>query len=246
MPAVIDHVARVVGELSDARCGLVTGATRLDSVVAFEVLYQGVVRKVWVVDDGKRPPADGGVWLDDLISAACRRLFGLRRGSARRVAALQGRIEFREAWPTPTLYRVVRRVPLTVAPGPGVPAELKDVVVVHSQALPGADEDSVILCSAYQLCLRRYGPGLIRFASPSRLEFTPGGPADAGEVVHYHHQVVRPGGVQAAVVTPVGRELAKAWPVVVDAVAANCRKKFGAGELKYEPELGETYFSFTA
>lgn len=241
---VVDHVARCVSELSEDRFGVVSQATRLDQVVAVRVRYNGIDRGIWVHDDKRRPPEPGAFWLDDLVSAACRRLFGASRGHVRSVAAHGGQLEFREVWPEPAAWKVHEKVPVTCLGGPGQP-DRKDVLIVQASCLPGAERESVILAAATAACDRKFGPGQTAMVG-SAVVHDPGNPTRNAETVKYHHAVCRKGGQAVAVVTEVPRRLAASWPNVFAAVEANCRKRFGPGTLKYEPELGETVFTFTA
>lgn len=242
MPPV-DHIAEVAKRMPRFACG--TGRRDEPGYVSLVVRFNGLDRQVWLADDGVRPPAPGGAWLDDRVSAACRLLFEQDRGRARAVAGLDGCLEFRVAWPEPPLEKVHASPAFTIHPCPKFPAGHRTLLNVRTAAIAGADQESVILANGQQYAEFRLGPGVVRWAPhrPSELEYTAGAGGTCPEV-RFRHTVIRDGGRGADLVTPVSPAVAKSWPGVVAAVEANCKRLFGPGRLRYEPELGETFFTF--
>lgn len=212
-----------------------------------EVLYNGMYRSLRLVDHPHRPPHPEGVWFDDLVSAACRYHFGCTRGSAR---PRQGEtkpdgspvFEFREVWPEPTRLKIHEDVPVAIETSP--PAG--DVIRVRTAAYAGADQTSVIFASCYQALERRFGAGELAWVTGKdhRLTFRPTPHARVNSLVPCRYQIERAGGQMTELVIYVPSRVTRTWKGLTEAIAKECRLRFGVGMLGYVPELGETTFAW--
>lgn len=242
-----EMIAAVAARIREGR-DFVQGATPSISIprpgsqtlASFDVLFGSVVRTVTVIDSGKRPPEPDGVWIDDLLSAACRNIAGATRGSCRK---LQGtdQFEFREYWTDPTRYKVVENVTVEYAP------EMKrasDVVNVETTAYPGADVASVVFASAYLLLERKFGGGKLEWVKNRdcllRFEANPGNAVN--HLVQCRYTIVMNGGVSKEIVINIPAAESRNWGSIRNAVQNLCRPTLGPGVLQYAPELGETNF----
>lgn len=210
----------------------------------------GIVHQVWVVDNGLRPPTAGGMWLDDLVSEACRRVFGVDRGSARpRVNAnpLRPLLEFREFWPDPLVGKFVQLVEVEVENEYGNSYD-KKACRVSCRVVPGADVESVLRAEVYANCRRVLGPGVLRVPTPSRFVYrtqpentreTQGAPA------YCCRYTVLKSGVPHEVMIELPPTAGSSWREAVSAVERECRKRWGSGRLTYSPEHSETSFTWS-
>lgn len=245
--AMSEQTAKLCGELAEGtHFGLMTAALpTLGSVppkVAVRVQYNGTMRDVWVYDAGLRPPHPQGIWLDDLVNTACRRLFGSAKGSARAVQG-QDYLEFRDFWEDPVTYRIDQRVNVERVYAPDKPPAA-NVCRVRMTAFPGADEEALILARAGQECERHWGPGEAKYVAgrTDRIVFTPMAVSAMSGLVPCRYTVHRAGGKSHDLVIRIPISSVANWPAISYSLTIACRTKFGAGELSYAPELGEVHF----
>lgn len=214
------------------------------------VLYNGVFQSIWVMDPGTRPPDEGGVWFDDLVSEACRQIFGCTRGSARPITgqpAGNQQLEFREVWPDPLIGKVVERVKLKVENQYG--NEYREIsCVVSCRAVPGADLESVIRAELYAICRRNLGPGILRQPSASHWTWQERpelhedvAPAAPEYVCRFTvHRFGHPHEVMITLPPSFGGD----WAVTQRKITDVCKVRFGSGRLIYCPESSETSFDW--
>lgn len=243
-----DRIGEISGRLRRGRDCLEGPASRLVVMsgcqeLMFRVVYGATTRIVRVLDNGKRPPNEDGAWIDELLSGACRILFGVSRGSARRVQGDLDLFEFREWWQDPTRYKVIERVLIDVISNGTVVKS--DSVIVNTTSYPGADLRSVIAASTLRLCRIKHGAGSIEWV-PGRdhkLRFTIGGSAECG-MVEAQYVVHRKGGVSNEMTIQISGEQSRDWKSICGVLEIACRSRFGVGQIRYMPELGECSFSF--
>lgn len=222
---------------------------------AVAVLYHDLWHSVWVMDPGVRPPAPSGVWMDDLVSEACRRLFGEPKGSCRPIAGCardDQKLEFRPYWIEPLIGKVTAKVDLSLEGYDGKEFSRRRVKV-FTKTVPGADEESVILSEVYSLAKHKYGTGRIRWVGQSALAYRRvpavefgmrGAFKSAGDPNFVCRYTVIRSGTPHEIMIDVPSEDGANWDAVRARVATAAGAKFGPGTLKYAPELGETYFEW--
>jgi hypothetical protein len=240
-----DRVAEVVRTLEDGK----NVATRPQGLardlpgdrVCARVLYRARAHAVWFVDPGVRPPAPGGVWRDDLITAACRFRFGVSRGTCRALPApvLGTQLEFREWWPDAVREQVAADVRVACPD-----RDFDQTLHVRTAVFPGADQESVVFAAAYQACAAQFGPGQLIWKGASALHFTPTPDNPADPRLHCRYTVHRRGGRPVDLVVRPPLATGKDWGALVAFVRAECAAKFGPGAVTYSPELGETHFRY--
>lgn len=204
--------------------------------IQFRLRYRGLDRDCWVV------PA-AGVWANDVVSAACRRLCGSSKGSARPVQG-QGVIEFREWWDSPTSHRVREEIEIAVENDRGVQVATEKCIIATA-CMPGCDVPSVLLAAAYAVCQRKYGPGELQWVPrrDTKALFKATGVYKTPEMIPYRCTVVVAGEPHEMMVA-VPRDVATNWKAIIYQLGIACRSRFGLGKLTYEPELGEVYYRF--
>lgn len=212
------------------------------STIQVPVLYNRVKHSVSVLDWPYRPPHPDGVWLDDLVAAACRIRFSCSRGTCRPVQGEEGLLEFREVWPDPTRSKIHEDIAVEIHAKP----PHCDVIRVRTSAYPGADVTSVIHASAYQALERRYGAGelVVPTGKDHKLEFTPNPHASVHRLVPCRYSIQRDGGRLTEVVIYIPAAATRSWTDIVASITKECRLRLGPGSLKYLPELGECSFSW--
>jgi len=223
-------------------------------ILARDVAYRGGMKRVFVRDSGIRPPDPSGVWVDDLLSAACRIVFGVKRGSCRPVQGAS-HFEFREFWNDPTRYKVIEDVTVEYAPSmrqkrpgdlPPLTTADRDTIHVQTSAYPGVDVASVVFASAYQALERKFGGGGLHWV-PNKdtvLRFEANSIAIVNTLVPCHYTIIRNGGSSSEIVIYVTHDAARNWDMLVGAIAAECRRQFGVGAIGYSPEHGECTFTW--
>lgn len=212
------------------------------------VRYQGRDQDIWFVDRFGRPPAPGGLWIDDLVAACCRLLFGTDRGTCRPVAGEPSVLEFRQWWDTPQTSKIHEDVTVTVEFADGRPDWRRPF---HAQlaAYPGCDVAACVLASCYQNCEKIFGPGEIRYAPGKDHEilFRATGVMTGDTSVPFRFTIHRGGGTSGRATEMIVRlpiDVVRSWSAVMKAVGMECRGRFGPGRLSYLPECGETHFTW--
>jgi len=223
-------------------------------ILARDVAYRGGTKRIFIRDSGIRPPDPSGVWVDDLLSAACRHVFGASRGTCRPIQGTN-QFEFREFWIDPTRYKVIEDVTVEYAPwmlqpqSAGMPPLTtigRDVIHVVTSAYPGADVSSVVFASAYQALERKFGCGELKWV-PNKdtvLRFEAKPRALVNTLVPCHYTIIRNGGSSSEIIIYVTVDMVRNWDGICGAVSAECRRQFGAGSLGYSPEHGECTFTW--
>lgn len=210
--------------------------------LAFSVTFRSATKRINIIDNGMRPPEPGGIWIDDLLSASCRHVFGVKRGSCRKIQGTD-HFEFREFWHDPTRYKVIENVKVEYAPSMQRPS---DIVKVETSAYPGADVASVVFASAYQCIERKFGGGTLEWV-PNKdcvLRFEANPEAIVNTLVPCRYTIITNGGRSQEIVIYVPHDLTRSWDALKLAVTTECRKKIGPGTISYMPELGECTFQF--
>lgn len=242
-----DYIGAMSGRLRAGRdfssgppLALAAGAVE----VPFAVQYRGNVFRILIADTGKRPPDPDGVWLDELLSAACRCHFGAGKGSCRKVQGTDN-YEFREFWEEPTRYKVVERVRCEVIDATGAVVKNEDIKI-DTTAYPGADVRSVVFASAIRLCQQKFGVGMMEWVpgKDHKVRYTAGKKPTMDRFVEAQYTIHRKGGISNVITIHLSPEQSRDWGAIKWAVESECHKKYGTGRVTYMPELGEVCFGF--
>lgn len=211
-----------------------------EGVREMAVMYKGTIHKLWVWDRGVRPPDTDGVWLDDLLTASCRRVFGSTQGTARAVQGVLDYMEFREWWPNPLIAKVVQRVPLVIEPE-GRATSVK----VSCRAVPGAEIESVIVAELDAFCRRQFPIGSLKRRGYSVFVWDRNDFSAEDRIKIDCRYTVTKGGQPHEVLLHLPPGTQGSWETVTYLLSKECLRRWGGGRLQYEPEQGECYFSWT-